>query len=277
MSACLSVALSAYACACTFMCVCLYLCLCRYLCVCVCVCLFAGTDTGRAPPSVPVNETAYLPGTLQGRPAVVEVRLLLPPARTVAVRLGFKYHFVRASAHRPDAHRGSDVGGAVASWLQPRPIYDSDSGDEEEMPPIRSATWAGPLPGGRDWLDLVWWDGVVRETPLGAPPRKPKSADNKNNNKMKQQEEEEEEEDGPVRERVRVAAAAAVAPLPTPDFSMPYNVITLTSTIVALAFGLFFNVLTREPRPRTTNAATLAAAATAAATTTAGADAVGRA
>jgi hypothetical protein len=272
MSACLSVALSAYACACTFMCVCLCLCLCRYLCVCVCVCLFAGTDTGRAPPLVPVNETAYLPGTLQGRPAVVEVRLLLPPARTVAVRLGFKYHFVRASAHRPDAHRGSDVGGAVASWLRPRPIYDSDSGDEEEMPPIRSATWAGPLPGGRDWLDLVWWDGVVRETPLGAPPRKPTSADNKDNNKMKQQEEEEEEEeeDGPVRERVRVAAAAAVAPLPTPDFSMPYNVITLTSTIVALAFGLFFNVLTREPRPRT-------AAATTAATTTAGADAVGRA
>ncbi|EEQ32208.1 Subunit of the glycosylphosphatidylinositol transamidase complex-like protein [Microsporum canis] len=35
-------------------------------------------------------------------------------------------------------------------------------------------------------------------------------------------------------------------PLPTPDFSMPYNVIILTSTVIALAFGNIFNIIIRR-------------------------------
>nr|POE49023.1 gpi transamidase component gpi16 [Quercus suber] len=35
-------------------------------------------------------------------------------------------------------------------------------------------------------------------------------------------------------------------PLPTPDFSMPYNVIILTSTVIALGFGSIFNLLVRR-------------------------------
>jgi GPI-anchor transamidase subunit T len=35
-------------------------------------------------------------------------------------------------------------------------------------------------------------------------------------------------------------------PLPTPDFSMPYNVIILTSTVIALAFGTVYNILVRQ-------------------------------
>lgn len=34
--------------------------------------------------------------------------------------------------------------------------------------------------------------------------------------------------------------------LPTPDFSMPYNVIILTSTVMALVFGTVFNILVRR-------------------------------
>ncbi|KAI8804316.1 GPI transamidase component PIG-T [Cladochytrium replicatum] len=34
--------------------------------------------------------------------------------------------------------------------------------------------------------------------------------------------------------------------MPTPDFSMPYNVITFTCTVLAYFFGAVFNVLTRE-------------------------------
>ncbi|KAL9643924.1 hypothetical protein ABK040_013333 [Willaertia magna] len=37
--------------------------------------------------------------------------------------------------------------------------------------------------------------------------------------------------------------------LPTPDFSMPYNVITLTCTIIALFFGSMFNILIRRFNP----------------------------
>ncbi|KAI7490996.1 putative GPI transamidase component Gpi16 [Hortaea werneckii] len=35
-------------------------------------------------------------------------------------------------------------------------------------------------------------------------------------------------------------------PLPTPDFSMPYNVIILSSTVIALGFGSVFNLLVRR-------------------------------
>lgn len=34
--------------------------------------------------------------------------------------------------------------------------------------------------------------------------------------------------------------------LPTPDFSMPYNVIILTSTVMALTFGFIFNIIVRR-------------------------------
>lgn len=38
-------------------------------------------------------------------------------------------------------------------------------------------------------------------------------------------------------------------PLPVPDFSMPYNVIILTSTVMGLAFGTLYNLLSRDIVP----------------------------
>lgn len=37
-----------------------------------------------------------------------------------------------------------------------------------------------------------------------------------------------------------------LVPLTTPDFSMPYNVITITCTVCALYFGALLNVLRRR-------------------------------
>ncbi|KAJ1931251.1 Subunit of the glycosylphosphatidylinositol transamidase complex-like protein, partial [Kickxella alabastrina] len=45
---------------------------------------------------------------------------------------------------------------------------------------------------------------------------------------------------------VRAYSELFLASLPTPDFSMPYNVITFTCTILALFFGRIFNLLTRD-------------------------------
>lgn len=45
---------------------------------------------------------------------------------------------------------------------------------------------------------------------------------------------------------VYVRTTSLLLPLPTPDFSMPYNVIILTSTVMALAFGSIFNLLVRR-------------------------------
>ncbi|EAW06644.1 GPI-anchor transamidase subunit GPI16 [Aspergillus clavatus NRRL 1] len=45
---------------------------------------------------------------------------------------------------------------------------------------------------------------------------------------------------------VYMRTTSLLLPLPTPDFSMPYNVIILTSTVIALAFGSIFNLLVRR-------------------------------
>lgn len=45
---------------------------------------------------------------------------------------------------------------------------------------------------------------------------------------------------------VSLRTTSLLLPLPTPDFSMPYNVIILTSTVMALAFGSIFNLLVRR-------------------------------
>lgn len=51
--------------------------------------------------------------------------------------------------------------------------------------------------------------------------------------------------DGTPRD-VYLRTTSLLLPLPTPDFSMPYNVIILTSTVLALAFGSVFNLLVRR-------------------------------
>lgn len=47
-------------------------------------------------------------------------------------------------------------------------------------------------------------------------------------------------------EPIYIRSTSLLLPLPTPDFSMPYNVIILTSTVIALAFGTVFNILVRR-------------------------------
>ncbi|MCJ1474220.1 Subunit of the glycosylphosphatidylinositol transamidase complex-like protein [Lambiella insularis] len=47
-------------------------------------------------------------------------------------------------------------------------------------------------------------------------------------------------------ESMYLRTTSLLLPLPTPDFSMPYNVIILTSTVMALAFGNIFNLLVRR-------------------------------
>ena len=55
-----------------------------------------------------------------------------------------------------------------------------------------------------------------------------------------------EDERGSAKEGGEVRTTALLLSLPTPDFSMPYNVIIFTSTVIALAFGFIFNLLVRR-------------------------------
>ena len=45
---------------------------------------------------------------------------------------------------------------------------------------------------------------------------------------------------------VRIHTETLLITLPTPDFSMPYNVICLACTVVAIAFGSIHNLTTRR-------------------------------
>ena len=45
---------------------------------------------------------------------------------------------------------------------------------------------------------------------------------------------------------LRVHTEVLLITLPTPDFSMPYNVICLACTVVAIAFGSFHNLSVRR-------------------------------
>jgi len=45
---------------------------------------------------------------------------------------------------------------------------------------------------------------------------------------------------------VSIRTTTLLLPLPTPDFSMPYNVIILTSTVLAMGFGSVLNLLVRR-------------------------------
>jgi phosphatidylinositol glycan class T len=46
--------------------------------------------------------------------------------------------------------------------------------------------------------------------------------------------------------RTHIHTRTLLVDLATPDFSMPYNVIIMTCTLVALMFGSVFNLLTRQ-------------------------------
>jgi len=50
---------------------------------------------------------------------------------------------------------------------------------------------------------------------------------------------------GPITSR-RIYTPALLVDLATPDFSMPYNVIIFTCSLVAFIFGSVFNLLTRK-------------------------------
>lgn len=49
--------------------------------------------------------------------------------------------------------------------------------------------------------------------------------------------------------RYEVRTSSLLLGLPVPDFSMPYNVIILTSTVMAMAFGTIYNLVDREVCP----------------------------
>ncbi|KAG0278494.1 hypothetical protein BGZ95_003862 [Linnemannia exigua] len=156
-----------------------------------------------------VQKMFYQPAVDRSRPAVLEMALKLPANSLVKFTVSFDKVFLKYTEHRPDANRGFDVGYAVITAQLPR-----------EQGQIGY--------GGLDHLRLY----QEREAGLVQGRRRIRD---------RNQEEEKLEED-----KIRVYTDTLLVSLPTPDFSMPYNVITMTCTVISLFFGSVFNLMMRN-------------------------------
>ncbi|KAF9905345.1 hypothetical protein EC991_001710 [Linnemannia zychae] len=155
-----------------------------------------------------VQKMFYQPAIDRSRPAVLEMALRLPANSLVKFTVSFDKVFLKYTEHRPDANRGFDVGYAV--------ITAQLSRDQGQIGY-----------GGLDHLRIY----QEREAGLVQGNRRIES----------QNQERSEKEDN-----IRVYTDTLLVSLPTPDFSMPYNVITMTCTVISLFFGSVFNLMMRN-------------------------------
>lgn len=155
----------------------------------------------------------YQPAVDRARPAVLELAVTLPPKSLIKFSISFDKVFLKYTEHPPDANRGFDVGCAVIT---------------AELPRQRGQIGYGGLDHLRVYQD--------RESSLVRSKRLVESESNGLG----------DQEEDLATDKIRVYTETLLVSLPTPDFSMPYNVITLTCTVIALFFGSMFNLMTRS-------------------------------
>ncbi|KAG0363689.1 GPI transamidase component PIG-T [Gamsiella multidivaricata] len=158
-----------------------------------------------------VKKMFYQQAVDRSRPAVLELALNLPAQSMVKFSISFDKVFLKYTEHPPDANRGFDIGYAVVTV--PLPRQQGQIGY-----------------GGLDHLRIY----QEREASLVDSRRAAGAASN------------EDDKNQPAKDKIRVYTETLLVSLPTPDFSMPYNVITLTCTVIALFFGSMFNLMTRN-------------------------------
>lgn len=154
-----------------------------------------------------VSKMFYQPAVDRGRPAVLEMALRLPAKSLVKFSISFDKVFLKYTEYPPDANRGFDVGCAVITAQLPRQQGQIGYGGLDHLRIYQE----------REASQVQSRFNSVRGS---------------------------EEEEG--LDKIRVYTETLLVSLPTPDFSMPYNVITLTCTVVAMFFGTFFNLMMRD-------------------------------
>lgn len=130
---------------------------------------------GPIPLSSTITSISVAPAISRRAPTELHVRLSLPPASLVTLRVPFEKGFLRYTDFPFDPNRGFDVGGAIITY--------------------------------------------------GA---------------------------SPSQQTHTLVTPKVLLTMATPDFTMPYNVITLTSTIIVLFYGTVFNICYRRFHRRPT-------------------------
>ncbi|CBJ29423.1 conserved unknown protein [Ectocarpus siliculosus] len=171
-----------------------------------------GDDGGLGPLVNPAQNITLTPGEGR-RPAVVEVRAWVPPASTLVLEFDFFKRFLTVEEFPPDPSRGLDVPPPLARF--------SFAGREGEVgEPGCQEGESGGQHLGHDGSCAAVRDGG---RPLHERRRR--------------------------RGEGRVVYAYGEAGLldsPQPDFSMPFNVITFTSTVITFFLGTAINLLVRK-------------------------------
>ncbi|KAF9900966.1 hypothetical protein BX616_002432 [Lobosporangium transversale] len=157
-----------------------------------------------------VKKMYYQQAVDRARPAVLELALNLPSHSKIKFSISFDKVFLKYTEHPPDANRGFDIGYAVITVPLARQKGQIGYGSVDHL----------RIYQGRD-------ASLVQSRRLSTQQQEGNDDDNET-------------------DKVRIYTETLLLSLPTPDFSMPYNVITLTCTVIALFFGSMFNLMTRN-------------------------------
>lgn len=148
----------------------------------------------------------------EGRsPAVIEAQLWVPAASTLVLGFDFYKRFLTVDDFPPDPSRGFDVPAPLArfSFIEPKQEFGSGAAECSSMKGVEEREASATRAGG----------GVTSEEKIG---------------------------DGCKERVVYTYGEAGLLDTPQPDFSMPFNVITFTSTVITFFLGTAINLLVRK-------------------------------
>ena len=166
------------------------------------------------------------------RPAVVEARVWVPAASTVVLGFDFFKRFLTVDDFPPDPSRGFDVPPPLARFS-----FFADGAGVAERRVGAERGVGGGAEGGGDGGERPGETGAAACAARGECEAGPLGTG---------------EGTGPGRRRGRggrvvyAYGEAGLLDTPQPDFSMPFNVITFTSTVITFFLGTAINLLVRK-------------------------------
>lgn len=157
----------------------------------------------------------FQPAVFEGTPAILEFPLEIPPHSSAIISVPFEAAFLHLEDFPADPSRGLDLPVSVVSVVDG---YGRDSKIGNECDETDDSIESSPLV---EYIGLV----CAKKHQLKNATGKEKSF---------------------KRDHVRIYSNLLLVFMPMPDFSMPYNVITLSSTLIALITGSLINLYTRK-------------------------------
>jgi len=147
----------------------------------------------------------FLPATSAQAPCFWELTVKLPAETETSVAVDFQRKFMGFMAYPPDPHKGFEVPSAIITATLETPARNSE---------------------GTAWTALILGATVASSGNAGV------GEDDKSLAAF--------DASGPS--NVRIYTEPLGVMMPSPDFSMPYNVISISSTVIAIAFASFLKM-----------------------------------